>query len=316
MLSKTPPSITTVTATATESDAPALAALYFTCFTNAAHRRVFPPTPEMHAWWTANLRRKIASGRSVVLKVVAVDADPLPAGAGSSTDEGSGSGSERESDSSATGSGSGSDDEADAEPGVGSGDDADASVGKEGRRRRRSRKGRIVAFAEWELPSSSASITPAPAPAPASSAPAQDQAQAQAQSQSQPQPTPATQTQAPDSNLNPTLPPNLSPSDADLLHRLRAQTTRHREEDMRGVEGGYYYLSILGTNPAYRGQGLGSRLLAWGIARARAEGRQIYLCASREGRSLYVRHGFVRVSEGEVVVEEGGERNWFMVWRG
>ncbi|PYI14715.1 hypothetical protein BO99DRAFT_302714, partial [Aspergillus violaceofuscus CBS 115571] len=174
-------------------DAPALAALYFTCFTNAAHRRVFPPTPEMQAWWTANLRRKIASGRSVVLKVVAVDADPLPAGAGSSTDEGSGSGSERESDSSATGSGSGSDDEADAEAGVGSGDDADASVGKEG---------------------------------------------------------------------------------TDL--------------------------SILGTNPAYRGQGLGSRLLAWGIARARAEGRQIYLCASREGRSLYVRHGFVRVSEGEV----------------
>ncbi|PYI29192.1 hypothetical protein BP00DRAFT_302850, partial [Aspergillus indologenus CBS 114.80] len=197
---------------ATESDAPALAALYFTCFTNAAHRRVFPPTPEMHAWWTANLRRKIASGRSVVLKVVAVDADPLP---------------------------------------------------------------------------------------------------------------------------------------ADLLHRLRAQTTRHREQDMRGVDGGYYCtsapchhfpspgkyrgqcprtrgytypqpysirggkriltprggtdLSILGTHPAYRGQGLGSRLLAWGIARARAEGRQIYLCASREGRALYVRHGFVRASEGEVV---------------
>ncbi|PYH81638.1 acyl-CoA N-acyltransferase, partial [Aspergillus uvarum CBS 121591] len=185
---------------ATESDAPALAALYFTCFTNAAHRRVFPPTPEMHAWWTANLRRKIASGRSVVLKVVDVDAEPLPAGAGSGIDEGS----ESESDSSALESGSGSDGEADAEPGLGSGDDADPGVVKEGRRRRR--KGRIVAFAD-----------------------------------------------------------------------------------------------ILGTNPAYRGQGLGSRLLAWGIARARAEGRQIYLCASREGRSLYVRHGFVRVSEGEVV---------------
>ncbi|RAH69537.1 GNAT family N-acetyltransferase, partial [Aspergillus aculeatinus CBS 121060] len=191
--------------TATEADAPALAALYFTCFTNAAHRRVFPPTPEMHAWWTASLRRKIASGRS--------------------------------------------------------------------------------------LPSASSSSSPAPAPA--SSTPLQGL------EQTQPQP-PETHTHTQDAK-DPTLPPNLSPSDKDLLLRLRAQTTRHREEDMRGVEGGYYYLSILGTNPAYRSQGLGSRLLAWGIERARAEGRQIYLCASREGRPLYVKRGFVRVSEGEVV---------------
>ncbi|OJJ98268.1 hypothetical protein ASPACDRAFT_44773 [Aspergillus aculeatus ATCC 16872] len=283
--------------TATEADAPALAALYFTCFTNAAHRRIFPPTPEMHSWWTANLRRKIASGRSVVLKMVEWEAEPLPAGIGSA-----GEGSESGSDSGAAGSGSesgsyaGSDDATRPSSAVGDAD-ADPGVEKESMKG----KGRIVAFAEWELPSPS----PSPAPAPATPVQSQDQ-----------DPSPPTPSTQPQDAKDPNLPPNLDPSDKDLLLRLRAQATRHREEDMRGVEGGYYYLSILGTNPAYRSQGLGSRLLAWGIERARAEGRQIYLCASREGRLLYVKRGFVRVSEGEVVVEEGGERNWFMIWRG
>ncbi|RAK76353.1 GNAT family N-acetyltransferase [Aspergillus fijiensis CBS 313.89] len=288
--------------TATEADAPALAALYFTCFTNAAHRRVFPPTPEMHAWWTANLRRKIAGGRSVVLKMVDYAAEPLPAAIGSAPEE-NGSDSSAAGSDSERGSYAASDDATGPSPAA---RDADANPGVEKESMQGKGRGRIVAFAEWELPSASSS--PAPAPAPASSAPVQSQ------DQDPSQPTPSTQPQDP--NPDPTLPPNLSPSDKDLLLRLRAQTTRHREEDMRGVEGGYYYLSILGTNPAYRSQGLGSRLLAWGFERARAEGRQIYLCASREGRPLYVKRGFVRVSEGEVVVEEGGGRNWFMVWRG
>ncbi|KAJ5555760.1 hypothetical protein N7535_008193 [Penicillium sp. DV-2018c] len=54
----------------------------------------------------------------------------------------------------------------------------------------------------------------------------------------------------------------------------------------------HYYLDMLGVHPSQKGRGLGSKLLRWGLERADAEGLEVYLSASPEGRPMYEKYGF------------------------
>lgn len=54
----------------------------------------------------------------------------------------------------------------------------------------------------------------------------------------------------------------------------------------------YIDLDMLGVHPSYKGKGLGSKLLKWGLERADAEGLEVYLSASPEGKPLYEKFGF------------------------
>jgi ribosomal protein S18 acetylase RimI-like enzyme len=67
----------------------------------------------------------------------------------------------------------------------------------------------------------------------------------------------------------------------------------------RGVAGSPYLVSI-GVAEAYRGRGIGSRLLAHAEAHFRPRARHMFLCVSsfNDGaRRLYERLGYVRVGE-------------------
>lgn len=55
-------------------------------------------------------------------------------------------------------------------------------------------------------------------------------------------------------------------------------------------------LDTLGTHPDYQRRGAGSMLVQWGCDLADKDGVAAYVDASKEGASLYQRHGFVDFS--------------------
>ena len=76
--------------------------------------------------------------------------------------------------------------------------------------------------------------------------------------------------------------------------------------------GSYWYLQFLGVAPAWRGQGIGSALMAPVLARCDREGARAYLDATSErNKRLYERHGF---EAKEPFAPPGGPPLWPM-WR-
>ncbi|GLB06595.1 hypothetical protein AtubIFM57258_001905 [Aspergillus tubingensis] len=61
----------------TPSDAEALATLYLQCFTTPVDQRLWPNTPEIHAWWVASFTRKLTEGldKYHILKVIDTEKD-------------------------------------------------------------------------------------------------------------------------------------------------------------------------------------------------------------------------------------------------
>ena len=93
---------------------------------------------------------------------------------------------------------------------------------------------------------------------------------------------------------------------ASVLGGLERMEARHPRDPS------HWYLFILGTEPAAQGQGLGSALLAQGLARVDADEMPAYLESSSERNlALYGRHGFEITSEVAIL---GGPRIWPM-WR-
>jgi ribosomal protein S18 acetylase RimI-like enzyme len=93
---------------------------------------------------------------------------------------------------------------------------------------------------------------------------------------------------------------------ASVLGGLERMEERHPHEQS------HWYLFILGTEPAAQGRGLGSALLAQGLARVDADGMPAYLESSNERNlALYGRYGFEVTSE---VAIQGGPGIWPM-WR-
>ncbi|PWY77404.1 acyl-CoA N-acyltransferase [Aspergillus heteromorphus CBS 117.55] len=121
-----------------------------------------------------------------------------------------------------------------------------------------------------------------------------------------------TSTSSPNSNTNTKI--NPSPATAALLAtpppavssmpRNEAVITSFANAMKPGREKwvgeGDIVLDLLCTHPAHQGHGIGTTMLRWGMERADAAGRGIYLEASREGRGLYERLGWGVVGEVEV----------------
>lgn len=66
----------------------------------------------------------------------------------------------------------------------------------------------------------------------------------------------------------------------------------------------HWYLELLAVRKSHHGQGLGKRLLSWGLERADKDGVEAYLQASPAGAPLYRKYGFedietVRVSRAD-----------------
>ena len=69
---------------------------------------------------------------------------------------------------------------------------------------------------------------------------------------------------------------------------------------------------MLATRPEYRGQGIASRLLRWGMERAAEEKVPVFLSSSPAGKSVYERAGF---EEKGMKVLDGGYQQRYFVWR-
>ncbi|GKT86577.1 GNAT family acetyltransferase [Colletotrichum tofieldiae] len=75
-----------------------------------------------------------------------------------------------------------------------------------------------------------------------------------------------------------------------------------KEERERGRVMGeekHYYLDTLVTHPDYQRRGAGSLLLKWGCELADENGVGAYVDASKAGKGLYERFGFVDESEAD-----------------
>lgn len=75
----------------------------------------------------------------------------------------------------------------------------------------------------------------------------------------------------------------------------------------------HWYLEMMVTRPADQGRGAGAMLMAWGVARAEADGVEAYLDATPEGKPLYARFGFRDAVEPWACLDEGAYRHSFMV---
>jgi ribosomal protein S18 acetylase RimI-like enzyme len=87
----------------------------------------------------------------------------------------------------------------------------------------------------------------------------------------------------------------------DAQARMIAMVRYSERVAKSAVPDPHWTLGLLGVDPARQRQGIGSALLAAGLARADAEGRVCYLETERESSArLYERHGFVVVNEGKI----------------
>jgi ribosomal protein S18 acetylase RimI-like enzyme len=95
-----------------------------------------------------------------------------------------------------------------------------------------------------------------------------------------------------------------------LLRTMRAMT---RIEVAHPLEE-HYYLSVLGTDPGRRGEGIGSALLQPVLARCDAERVPAYLETATEGNvGFYARHGFEIMRRLDL---PGGAPPLWLLWRG
>ncbi|CAG7970378.1 unnamed protein product [Penicillium salamii] len=79
-------------------------------------------------------------------------------------------------------------------------------------------------------------------------------------------------------------------SDKDLCERFFSGMDAQHHNWMEKRP--HYYLNMLGVHPSQQGRGLASKLLRWGLTRADAEGLEVYLSASPEGKPMYEKYGF------------------------
>ena len=101
---------------------------------------------------------------------------------------------------------------------------------------------------------------------------------------------------------------SLDPADVAAIHALYA-----RFEASRARLGPHYYLSLLATDQAARGRGVGQALLAADLARWDAEGIPAYLESTNPGNDhRYARAGFRSIGGFEAV----RDRAWVnAMWR-
>ncbi len=120
----------------------------------------------------------------------------------------------------------------------------------------------------------------------------------------------------------------ISPDQSDAWHQAMLGNSRFRELTEDGgrrfdslwewVESKVpvepvAHLDSIGVEPEAQGRGIGSALIEFGLARARAGGHGVFLeTGSPRNVALYERHGFQVVEDADA--PDGGPRIWFMRW--
>jgi len=95
-----------------------------------------------------------------------------------------------------------------------------------------------------------------------------------------------------EAEIEPLLSELIGPRADEVLELLERFEAAHPREEP------HFYLSLLGTDPAYAGRGLGMALLAENLERVDQEGMPAYLESSNpRNNHRYERHGFVRIGE-------------------
>ena len=69
-------------------------------------------------------------------------------------------------------------------------------------------------------------------------------------------------------------------------------------------------LIILSVDPDHQRRGVGKKLVRWGLEQAAAEGKEVFLIATHEGKPLYESFGFRVLGEFETV----GLVHYSMLW--
>jgi GNAT superfamily N-acetyltransferase len=95
-----------------------------------------------------------------------------------------------------------------------------------------------------------------------------------------------------EAEVEPLLEDLVGPRAAEVIELLERFDAAHPREQP------HFYLSLLGTDPAHAGRGLGMALLAESLARIDREGMPAYLESSNPvNNHRYERHGFAKVGE-------------------
>lgn len=95
-----------------------------------------------------------------------------------------------------------------------------------------------------------------------------------------------------EAKVEPLLTDLVGPRAAEVMELLERFDAAHPREEP------HFYLSLLGTDPAHAGRGLGMALLAENLERIDQEGMPAYLESSNPGNNhRYERHGFAKVGE-------------------
>jgi GNAT superfamily N-acetyltransferase len=87
----------------------------------------------------------------------------------------------------------------------------------------------------------------------------------------------------------------------EARRRVRDLIAYTEERHQRLVSGPHWYLWVLGVEPSSQGQGLGTKLIQPGLARADEMSRLCYLETETESNVAFYQHrGFIVIDEGEV----------------
>ena len=80
-----------------------------------------------------------------------------------------------------------------------------------------------------------------------------------------------------------------------------------RRESMKGEK--YFLMAILMTLPGYQRNGIGGKLLEWGLEQADEKGYRCWIDSSPEGSGLYKKHGWEEIGFSDVdLADWGGEQ--------
>jgi GNAT superfamily N-acetyltransferase len=104
--------------------------------------------------------------------------------------------------------------------------------------------------------------------------------------------------------------------------------TTNQDSGLAGGRKSVSYLFILFVHPDYRRQGIGSRLLKWGMDKADDMAVEMFLDSTPEGKPLYESHQFHLVEKSVIspqtenpddawneIKNKVGDSNWWLMWR-
>ncbi|GAA5906327.1 GNAT family N-acetyltransferase [Sporobolomyces salmoneus] len=119
--------------------------------------------------------------------------------------------------------------------------------------------------------------------------------------------------------------PSIEERHAGVEERFWPEGSPVREdvvEYMRRIEGAddlcrdaHWHLNILGVQLELQGQGIGRKMVHWGIDRAKQENVDCFLVSTEIGRPLYQRMGFIDIGEPLTATTRPEVTTWPMILR-